>query len=299
MRSGTFHIFSISGLHVMIIAGAMHRFLRWARVPRRAGVILALPVLWLYVQVTGGSAPAMRAFLMIAFLLGSKVFRLPGNPLAALVASALMTLLLDPLQLFSTGFQMSYAVVTALIIMGAPLSERWQAHWKPFAMLPPSSWRWRHKAIDDGGRWLVSSLAAGWTAFLASTPSGIGFFGLFSPGSLLANLVIIPLSNLIIQTGFLSLVVGLAGLTWLSGLLNRVAAQIIVFTDWLLQAGVNLPGVFFNASFRTPWLAPTALALMTATMLAGTAMHWSRRYGGFWLPVIVLALLVAFAVKFG
>lgn len=241
----------------------------------------------------------MRAFLMIAFLLGSKVFRLPGNPLAALVASAVVTLLLDPLQLFSTGFQMSYAVVTALIVMGAPLSERWQARWKPFAMLPLSSWRWWHQSIDRRGRSLVGSLAAGWTAFLASTPAGIGFFGLFSPGSLLANLIIIPLSNLIIQTGFLSLVVGLAGLTWLSGVLNRVAAQVIVFTDWLLQAGVDLPGVYFTAAFRAPWLAPASLALMTAAMLAGTAGRWSGRYGGYWLPVIVLLLLVVFGVKFG
>src|SRR5258708_31787981 len=47
-------------------------------------------------------------------------FRLPGNALAALVAAALMTLLLDPLQLFSTGFQMSYTVVIALVTMGRP-----------------------------------------------------------------------------------------------------------------------------------------------------------------------------------
>ena len=191
------------------------------------------------------------------------------------------------------------AVVTALITMGAPLSERWQARWKPFALLPASSWRRWHHAIASRGRWLVGSLAAGWTAFLASTPAGIGFFGLFSPGSLLANLVIIPLSNLIIQTGFLSLVAGLVGLMPLSGILNRLAAWVIVFTDRLLQAGVNLPGVFFNAAYRVSWLAPASLALMTATMLAGTAGRWSRRYGGYWLPVIVLMLLVICGVKFG
>ena len=53
VRSGTFHIFSISGLHVAIIAGALRLLLRWLRVPRRLAVIIALPVLWLYVQVTG------------------------------------------------------------------------------------------------------------------------------------------------------------------------------------------------------------------------------------------------------
>lgn len=299
VRSGTFHIFSISGLHVAIISFALQMLLRWLRVPRRAAAIIALPLLWLYVQVTGGSSPAMRAFLMIACLLGAKVFRLPGNALAALAASALLTLLLDPLQLFSTGFQMSYAVVAALILMGTPLGERWVARWKPFALLPSSNWRWWHHKVGDYGREYIRMLAGGWAAFLASTPAGIGFFGLFSPGSLLANLFIIPLSNWIIRTGFLSLVIGLVGLTPLSALLNRAAALLIVFTDRLLQSGVALPGVFFTAVFRVPWLAPLSLALMTAAMLAGAGSHWSRRYGGYWLPVIVLALLVIFGVKFG
>jgi competence protein ComEC len=299
MRSGTFHIFSISGLHVMIVAAALQMLLGWLRVPRRAAVLISLPVLWLYVQVTGGSSPAMRAFLMTAFLLGSKVFRLPGSPLAALAASALVTLLLDPLQLFSTGFQMSYAVVTALVLMGTPLGDRWLAHWKPFALLPPSSWRLHHKKIAEYGRTTIRSFAAGWTAFLASTPAGIGFFGLFSPGSLLANLIIIPLSNLIIRAGFLSLVIGLVGLTPVSALLNRAAALVIVFTDRLLQSGVTLPGIFFNAQFRAAWLAPVSLALMTAVMLAGSAGRWSRRFGGYWLPVIVLVLLILFGVRFG
>lgn len=283
----------------MIVSTALHMLLRWLRVSRRTAVFVVLPVLWLYVQVTGGSSPAMRAWLMVAFLLGRKVFRLPGNPLAALTASALVILLLDPLQLFSTGFQMSYAVVAALILMGVPLGDRWLARWKPFALLPPSSWRWRHRKADEKGRDLIRSLAAGWTAFLASTPAGIGFFGLFSPGSLLANLVIIPLSNLIIQAGFLSLVIGLIGLTPVSTLLNRAAALLIVGTDRLLQSGVAVPGIFFNAQFRAGWLAPVSLALMTAVMLAGSAGRWSRRYGGYWLPVIVLALLVIFGVKFG
>ncbi|MEJ1972871.1 MAG: ComEC/Rec2 family competence protein [Lacunisphaera sp.] len=299
VRSGTFHIFSISGLHVGIISLALQALLRALRLPRPIAVSITLPVLWLYVQVTGGSSPALRSFLMVACLLSAKVFRLPGNAFSALTASALAILLIDPLQLFSTGFQMSYAVVAALLLMGAPLGERWLARWQPFALLPSTSWRWWHHAIQGAGRKLIALLATGWTAFLASAPAGIGFFSLFSPGSLLANLVIVPLSSLVIYTGFLSLVLGLAGLTPLSALLNRAAAAVIVVTDRLLQHGVALPGVFFAAQFRAAWLAPASLALMTAAMLAGAAGRWSQRAGGYWLPVIVLLLLIILGVKFG
>jgi competence protein ComEC len=299
MRSGTFHIFSISGLHVGVIATALHALGRFLRVPRRAAVPVTLAVLWLYVQVTGAGAPAMRAFLMIAFFLSAQVFRLPGNPLAALTASALVTLVLDPLQLFSTGFQMSYAVVAALILMGAPLAERWQARWQPFALRPRPEWRWWHRLISGLGRKALGAAAGCWAAFLASAASGIGFFGLFSPGSLPANLIVIPLSSVTIIAGFLSLLAGLIGLTPLSVLFNTSAAITIIATDWLLQNGTALPGMFFTARFRVSWLAPLAMILMTAVMLAGASGRWTRRYGGYWPPVALLALLVIFGVKFG
>jgi competence protein ComEC len=299
MRSGTFHIFSISGLHVGVIAGALHGLLWFLRLPQRISVPVTLTVLWLYVEITGASSPAVRAFLMIAFQLVSRVFRLPGNPFAALTASALLTLLLDPLQLFSTGFQMSYAVVAGLILMGRPLTEKWLARWRPFAFLPPVSWRWWHRVIAWGGRKAVIAVAGCWVAFLASVPSGIGFFGLFSPGSLLANLIVIPLSSVALIAGFLSLVTGLAGALPLSALFNFAAAGVIVATDWLLRHTTDLPGVYFNAHFRTDWLAPAALVLMTAVMILGAAGRWSRRFGGFWPPLLVLVLLIIFGVKFG
>ena len=299
MRSGTFHIFSVSGLHVAAIALALLGLLRLCRVPERIAVALGLPVLWLYVQVTGGSSPAVRAFLMIAFLLGARVFRLPGNSLAALAASALLTLLLDPRQLFSTGFQMSYAVVTALVLMGAPLGERWLEAWRPFASLPPASWSWWQRWTDQGGRKLLGAFAASWVAFLASTPSSIGYFQLFSPGSLVANLLIIPLSSLALAAGFASLLAGLTGLLSLSLLFNRAGALLILAMDWLVIHGTALPGAYFPAHFRHEWLAPASLGMLLALMLYGRSVRWTPKRGGYWLPVVFVALLLVFGMKFG
>ena len=299
MRSGTFHIFSISGLHVGVIAVALQGVLRLLRLPRRPAVVLCLFLLWLYVQITGASSPAERSFIMIAFLLASQVFRLPGNPLAALAAAAGVTLLLDPLQLFNTGFQMSYTVVMALVVMGMPLTDKWLAGWQPFSLLPKPDWRWYHHVFEWIGRWLLGTGAVCWAAFLASTPAGIGYFHLFSPGSLVANLVIIPVSSLAIVAGFLSLLTGLAGLAPLSTLFNSAAAVTLIIMDWLVQHGTALPGVYFPAHFVRGWMAPAALAGMTALLLAGVSGRWSRRYGGYWPPAVFLALLFIFTVHFG
>jgi competence protein ComEC len=299
MRSGTFHIFSISGLHVAAIALALRKLCRTVRLPRPVAAGLTVVVLWIYVEVTGGSSPAVRAFIMIAFLLAREAFRLPGNALAALTAAALTTLLVDPLQLFSTGFQMSYAVVTALIVMGRPLTESWLQRWRPFVFLPVANWRWWHHSVQYAGHKFIMAAAGGWTAFLASTPSGIGYFGLWSTGSLLANLVIVPLSGLVIYAGFVSLLAGLLGLGVISTGCNLAAATLIALGDRLLQSGTTWPGMYFPAHFRAEWLAPAALLLMTATMVAGAAGRWAPRYGGYWPPVLLLALLLLLGVKFG
>lgn len=299
MRSGTFHVFSISGLHVGVIATALIFLRKRLHVSQTWSVGPELLVLWVYVQVTGASSPAMRAYIMVAAFRISRAFRLPGNQLAALAVAAVATLLLDPLQLFSTGFQMSYTVVIALVTMGRPLSDKWMAAWKPFALLPRVNWRRHHRLIDWGGRHALGTLAGCWTAFLASTPSGIGYFQLFSPGSLPANLVVIPMSTGVIYAGFVSLLAGLVGLTPVSAACNLVAAQLMDVMDWVLQRGTALPATWFTTSYRADWLAPASLGLMTTLFLAGSAVRWSPRYGGFWPPAILLALLMTFGVKFG
>jgi competence protein ComEC len=299
VRTGTFHIFSISGLHVGVIAYALVQVLRIARLPRRASMLITLPVLWLYVEVTGGSSPAIRSFIMVAFMLSAKVLRVPENQLAALAASALAILLVDPLQLGNGGFQISYAVVAALILMGHPLAQGALARWKPFAWLPPGDWHRGHHACNAGGAKLIRLLAGCWTAFLASAAAGIGYFGYFSPASLLANLVVVPLSCTVINLGFASLTSGLVGLWPVSLALNRIAAVLIDVTDRLVQAGAALPGASFVAEFRAPWLAAGSLVLMTTAMAVGASLRWSRRVGGFWLPVAVLALLLVLGTRFG
>ena len=149
--------------------------------------------------------------------------------------------------------------------------------------------------------WLLHGLGAamGWVAFLASVPSGIGYFELLSPGSLLANLIIIPISSLAIISGFLSLLSGLAGLWSLSALFNSAAALIIATMDWLAQRGTQLPGVYFPAHFERPWMTPAAIALLLTLMLTCLGGRWAPRYGGYWPPLILIGIMVIFGVKFG
>jgi competence protein ComEC len=297
MRSGVFHIFSISGLHVGVIAIAILSGLKLLRVPPRLARLAGLAVLWLYVQITGGSTPAERAFLMIGFVVMAKVLRLPGNPLAALAGAALVTLWLDPRQLFSTGFQMSYSVVAAIVVLGAPLAERWRASWQPWRDLPEANWSFLQHGIRWSARGLLAALAVTWAATLASTPSSIGNFGLFSPGALIANLIVLPLSSLALMAGFVSL---LGGLLWLEGisiLMNHAAALVILVMDWLVREGTALPGVYFPADFLAPWMGAASLTAVLGAMLLAANQRLGR-HAPLWLPPLVLLLTLILGVKF-
>jgi competence protein ComEC len=298
-HSGTFHIFVIAGLHIGVVAVSIRSLLLLLRVPARPAAVICLGLLWLHVQITGAGLPAQRAFFMIAFLQAGRLFRLPVNPLASLTAAACFVLLLDPRQLFTAGFQMSFAVVTSLVAMGAPLATRLQAAWRPWRDLPEANWKWRQRLVTAGGGHVLGAMAISWSAFVASVPSSIGYFGVLSPGSLLANLAVVPLAMLIIAAGTASLFSGLAHLGAISALFNHAAALLIKLMSWLVLRGVQLPGGYFPAEFSRPWMAPAGLILVVTAILTGSSFGWRRTAGGYLLPVLALVVVVFLGVKFG
>ncbi|MGB0743872.1 MAG: ComEC/Rec2 family competence protein, partial [Opitutales bacterium] len=63
--TGTMHLFAISGLHIGAIATVIWQMLLLCRLPPKMTPFLGLPLLYFYVEVTGGTPSAIRAFLMV------------------------------------------------------------------------------------------------------------------------------------------------------------------------------------------------------------------------------------------
>ena len=298
-HSGTFHIFVIAGLHIGVIAFALEGVLLLLRVPHRAALVLGLALLGIYVAITGAGLPARRAFLMIALFTTARVGRLPANPLALLTAAALAVLLLEPTELFSTGFQMSFAVVTGLVCLGAPLARRWEAAWQPWALLPPANHTWWQRLVTWLGGKVLGSLAISGTSLVASALPIIASFGVFAPVSLLANLAAVPLAMLAISAGLASLATGLLYLGPAASVFNHAAVVLIKGMEWLVGLGNALPGACFPAHFRDPRLAAPALALVVSVMLLAGGRRWPKRARAPWWPVLALGVVLILGVKFG
>ncbi|MDR1818395.1 MAG: ComEC/Rec2 family competence protein [Puniceicoccales bacterium] len=275
-RTGTAHLFSVSGLHVGVIA-ALLLWLgrRLPPVPAPVWRALVIAVLLGFVFVTGAKSAALRAWLMVACALAATLANRRGGAGAGLVLAAAAALAWEPRLWLDIGFQLSYGVVAALVFYGMPLSDWVLARWRPFGDAAPESGRaaggaaafWRG-AAERGRRWLVGSAAISASATLASAPLIVGHFGLFSPGALLANLAVVPLAFPVIWLGFASVVLGLFGADALAAPLNTLAAWNLELVVAAVRTASALPGMAWETRFASPAVAPAAALFLQALFVA-------------------------------
>ena len=297
LHSGTMHLFAISGLHIAVIWAALAGLMSIARIPRLAAIVVGLVALLLYVHITGLAPSAMRSWWMIAFVLTAEAMRWTRNPIAGIAASALVVLWWEPWQFFGASFQLSYGVVASLLLYGLVLDERLQKRWQPWVALPSPDWHWWRHVVRSCGEEVISGFSLAVAATLASLPMSVALFGILTPGSLLVNLVCVPISALSIVAGFCSLLSGLVGLEALSVLFNHASVLVIVAMERGLAIAMMLPAMYWPAQFRTDWLGGAVVVVVLAAMLLGYALRWRRP--GLWMPVALLVVLLAATVHHG
>lgn len=288
--TGTMHFFAISGLHIGVIATVIAQFLMLARVPRRISPFIGLPLLYLYVEITGAAPSAVRAFLMAAFFWSSFAFTRQRSPLAALAASAVFVLIFKPDQLWNIGFQLSYTVVLSILLLGLPLYNAASTRLAPFRYLPKDSWAaWQHLYV-----WLQDALlllfAISFSAWLASAPLSATFFGYLSPGAVFLNMALVNLAALAISTGVISLTIATLGLESLAGFINHAAWLAIQAMDSLVAWSTQVPGMIIHCKSFAEWIAYATLSAYFALLFW---MQRQRNYGRGYLWALPPAAVVA------
>ncbi len=175
--TGLVHILSVSGSHITLLAGLV-AWLASAFSMRRgvAAVMVALAAFG-YAALSGFVAPAVRAAIMggLAFFALASEREYDGRRI--LVVTAFVMLLVSPSLLYDVSFQLSVASTAGLLC----LSPRLRA-WRFFAPLP--------RTLRDG-------LALTLGAQLATVPICAWYFHAVSLSSLAANLVVVPILELL------------------------------------------------------------------------------------------------------
>jgi len=236
IATGTLHMFAISGMHVAILVSLLVFAAGLCRIPRTCWCFGLAPLVMLYADVTGGAASALRAGVMGCVYLLAPTLGRRSDVISALALSAILIVGWKPSQLLDIGFILSFAVVAGILVLVPLLDALLLRYLQPDPLVPPelagppAGWQ---VLLLWTGRMMSVSLAA----WLTSVPLSRYFFGQFSPIALVANLLVSPLSFLIMVTGCLSLLVGALGALWLSGVFNAANIAfvriLVIGMEWL------------------------------------------------------------------
>src|SRR4029077_8329763 len=122
-QTGTLHLFAVAGLHVGIVARLLWILAMVARFSRKWATAVVIPLLLFYAAITGLHVSSVRAAIMASVLLGGFFFERKVFVMNSLAAAAVLLLCWDTNEFFSTGFQLSFAVVGGIVLLANPLSK--------------------------------------------------------------------------------------------------------------------------------------------------------------------------------
>ncbi|MFA6422706.1 MAG: ComEC/Rec2 family competence protein [Candidatus Buchananbacteria bacterium] len=230
---GLTHIIAISGSHITIIVSLiMYLAIALGLMRQKAFWAAAIGIL-VYIIMIGFPASAVRAAIMgILVIYGQKIGRSGSSEMLIILAASLMLVLNPLLLLYDVGFQLSFLAVIGLIYL-SPFVERWL------------------KIIPDFFQ-VREMLTATIAAQIITLPLIIFQFGRFSPISILANILILPIIPFLTVFAILNAIIG-AIIPFVGNIMGWVSW---LFTFYWLEVSYLMKKInFFSFSFKMSWWA--------------------------------------------
>lgn len=223
IANGLAHLLSVSGTHLLLLAGLLSALLK--PLPSKYRKFLLALLLCAYAALCGGRPPVLRALLMSTVVLFGGAGAERGR---LLCLTALGLLLFKPLWLLDIGFQLSFGAAAGLIWL-LPACRHCLPVWLP-------------AVISEG-------VAVTLAAQLGVLPFIVSYFHQLSVISLVSNIVLVPLLEL-------AALLGLAGCTlplgdYLLAAAGFLVRQVLTQGAWLS----DLPGGLLTVGELPLWCA--------------------------------------------
>ncbi len=212
MKAGVMHIMAVSGLHAVILSFFVFKMLFFLKGRLNIiRIIVTLLILWSFAFVTGLTPSVLRATIMFSFLQAGMLMKRPVNSINSVLASAFVLILIKPSVIFDAGFQLSYSAVIFIISFYRDLYDKLQ---------------FNNRIADKIWQMTVVSLVAQ----AGTLPLTIMLFNRFPVWFIISNIIIVPLSSLLIIVGCL------VPLTFPVVFLSDFFASILGFLSGLTEA---------------------------------------------------------------
>jgi len=250
-NAGAAHILCVSGMHVGVIFLVFSTLLSFLEKKKRGNAIrcvLLLLLIWSYALITGLSLSVFRVAIMLSFVIMAQGLGRQRNKWNAIIGSALLLLIINPLSFMELGFQLSYSAVIAIFVLQKPLYD----------LIEVPTW------LGDKMWALITVTLA---VQLGIAPITLYYFHQFPTWFLLTNLIVMPLSPFIIYTGMA--VLSFSSFVTLKFLLGWLLLWEVRLLNNLMQWINDLPhAVIASINITLPeTLLMMLLVIMAATFL--------------------------------
>jgi competence protein ComEC len=242
--SGLAHLLAVSGQNVMLLAALALPALALAGLGLRARLAALAALISLYVPLAGAGASLQRAGVMglagIAAIAASR----PASRSYSLLLAAAATLAWNPRAWTDPGWQLSFAAVAGILVIGLPLARGLRRIGDE--LLQPRTRR--SSRPSDGAAAAVHGLADGVAitvaATLATAPLLAHHFGSVPLAGLAANLLALPAVAPAMWLGMLKIGLGQLGDPGLAvaEALGGAADAPVGYIAWLAERCADIPG---------------------------------------------------------
>ena len=255
--SGISHVVAISGMHVAFLMGFLATIVR----NKRLFAFIGLPVLLLFMAMTGFTPSVTRAGIMQAFLICAPIFKRESDSLTSLSASLLVLLAVNPYSIASVSLQLSFAATLGIILFTGKIDAA-------FADGLHESKRCKNKIVKSAAAFIVSSLATTIGALVLTIPLMAVHFGAVSLISPVTNLITLWAVSLAFPMGIVACILGFISLTLGSIVAFPVAyaARYIIFAAQTM-AGMPFSVVYSSNAYMIIWLAYVYIMCITLPLL--------------------------------
>jgi len=231
--TGIVHILSVSGSHMTLLAAATAYFCLLLKLPRTVTVALGIFVIVTYTLLSGMLPQVIRSACMGILVFIAAAFNFEALGARLLTLTALAMLINQPLLIFDVSFQLSFSSTAGLMYLSP----------KIFSLIMRVPRIFSYSAAMTLG------------AQIASLPIVIWYFNRVSLSSVLANIFVMPILEIVIVFGLLggifAAVIPFAGKIIFAGeaLIFGAATEINKIFANLPFSAVQVPTLGFAAGF--------------------------------------------------
>ena len=276
-KSGLVHFLAISGTHLAIIFWLILYLLKpiFPAKFRKIPIVLSLLFIWSFTIFIDYGSSVVRSCLMITAYYSFVLLQRKPDLLHAMAIAGFAILIFDTHQVFDVGFQLSFVAVFGIFWLNEPILKN----------LP----RPKNKIQD----FLFNVVSMSLAAQMATLPLVIFYFHQYSFLSIVANVIIVPFSEVIIVFSLLMTVLFAFKLefSWLSFIYEKLvdfllkSIHFFADQDW-----------FFIKNIPLNWVELIIL-FVVIFLLRGLFLHQSKTMLRF-LGIALLFFMVRIIVDF-